>query len=305
MIKAQLILASKSAITGIPLYTFILTEPRIILAEVNTHRVLSRNAASSRAISIKKQRANVIDNPFIPLSIGENQKGMQAGKELQGWRRWGCIKVWEYSRFAMVLANLALEKLGAHKQVANRLVEPWMWVEQVVSATDWNNLLALRNHDAAEPHFHELARQIQECIQIAEHNFAFMEANNLKFYHDDKFSQVGTCQILGEGEWHLPFDQGEYSDEGTHLTLSERKQTSSARCARVSFYLPEGGKSKVGADLTLAQRLSGSGHWSPFEHQATPAPTAEYCGNFRGWKQFRKEFPNENGENSVLTGTKV
>jgi hypothetical protein len=297
MIKAELILASKSESTGIPLYTFLLTSPRIILAEINTHRVLSRNAASSRAIAIKKQRENVLFDPFIPLSIGENKRGMQAGKELEGWKRWACIKVWEYSRYPMVLANWLLEKLGAHKQVANRLVEPWMWVQQIVSATDWDNLLALRNHDAAEPHFHELAKLIQEQIAFSEALFDGMVdgCNKYASRHGQR------CQILREGEWHLPFIE----ESDRKLTLSEQKQMSAARCARVSYYIPESGaRSDVKSDLTLSQRLSGSGHWSPFEHQATPTAAAEYVGNFYGWAQFRKEFPSENGQKRVLKGTK-
>jgi hypothetical protein len=295
LIKAELILASKSEITGIPLYTFLLTSPRIILAEINTHRTLSRNAASSRAIAIKKQRENVIDNPFVPLSIGANQRGMQAGEELSGWRRTAAIAVWKYSRYAMVLANLLLEKLGAHKQVANRLVEPWMWVQQVVTATDWNNMLALRNHEAAEPHFHELARLIQTQIRHSEEIFSCFETPG--FNTKVIINGGAPHQLLGKDEWHLPFDDR----ENTALTLHERKQMSAARCARVSYYIPESGaRSDVKSDIVLAKRLSSSGHWSPFEHQATPTESTDYVGNFKGWKQFRKEFPTENGGDRLV-----
>src|SRR5271167_2994843 len=160
-IQSQLILTSKSAVTGVILYTFVLTYPRVILAEVNTHRMLSRNTASSRAIPSKKQRQRVLDDPFVPVSVGANQKGMQAGEELGGWRRAVAINTWKLARYPNVLASWILEKVGAHKQVVNRIVEPWTWTEQVVTCTDLKNVLKLRNHKDAEPHFHMLAAQMQ------------------------------------------------------------------------------------------------------------------------------------------------
>src|SRR5271157_465502 len=167
-IQSQLILTSKSAVTGVSFYTFVLTYPRVILPEVNTHRMLSRNTASSRAIPSKKQRSRVLAVPFVPVTIGKNQKGMQAGEELSGWRRFVAIQTWKMARYPNVLASWILEKVGAHKQVVNRIVEPWTWTEQVVTCTDLKNVFKLRNHPDAEPHFHALAAKMQEQVEYVE-----------------------------------------------------------------------------------------------------------------------------------------
>src|SRR5271154_1670749 len=171
-IQSQLILTSKNAETGVSLYTFLLTYPRVILSEVNTHRALSRNTASSRAIPSWKQRSRVLAIPFVPVSIGKNQKGMQAGEELGGWRRAVAINTWKLARYPNVLASYILDKVGAHKQVVNRIVEPWTFPQQVVTCTDLKNVFKLRNHKDAEPHFQIVAKQMQAQVELVERIFA-------------------------------------------------------------------------------------------------------------------------------------
>jgi thymidylate synthase ThyX len=298
-IDSKLILASKSGLTGVTLYTFVLTYPRIILPEVNTHRALSRNTASSRAIPSKKQRDRVINEPFIPLHIGQNQRGMQAGVELKGWRRTAAIKTWEWARYPSVLASWILEKLGAHKQVVNRIVEPWTWTQQVVTATDLKNVFKLRNHSDAEPHFEILAKRMKEQVSWAETWFDVLgwgSSNMLERRLDAnmELKGIGSIQTLHNGEWHLPFVDTQELREITDWDVL--KKISTARCARTSYYLPESGaRSDLNRDLELCGRLSDSGHWSPFEHVATPSTTFDYIGNFRSWKQYRKEFQEEAG----------
>jgi hypothetical protein len=134
---------------------------------------------------------------------------------------------------------------------------------------------------------------------------------------------VFTVQSLKPGEWHMPFvdtpditalirdSQTVNTDGGVTVTYTigdidwrDLKSVSTARSARVSYFLPENGKkSDTGRDIELCARLSSSGHWSPFEHVATPVETPDYIGNFRSWKQYRKEFESESGgdrENPVL-----
>jgi len=308
-IESKLILASKSAVTGVNLYTFVLTYPRVILAEVNTHRMLSRNTASSRAIPSKKQRERVLQDPFLPVTIGQNQKGMQAGAELSGWRRTAAYKTWEYTRYVNVFASYLLDKLGAHKQVVNRIVEPWTYTQQVVTATDLKNVFKLRNHKDAEPHFQIIAKQMQEQVEYVE--LLFEKALPPEMWKDDKLYRrrlelygmpkgIGVIQVLRPGEWHLPFVDDDELWPGHNYDLAinweELKQVSTARDARVSYFLPENGqRSDYSRDLELCGRLSTSGHMSPFEHIATPLETATYMGNFKGWKQYRKEFEQEAG----------
>jgi hypothetical protein len=298
-IDSKLILTSKNRETGVSLYTFLLTYPRVILPEVNTHRMLSRNTASSRAIPAKKQRSRVLAVPFVPVSIGQNQKGMQAGEELSGWRRWVAVTTWKLARYPMVLASWILEKVGAHKQVCNRIVETWTWTQQVVTCTDLKNVFKLRNHPDAEPHFHLLAEMMQKQVEYVENLFDVINFDSRYQPEDTPCALnmvnptlgVHRVQMLRPGDWHMPFiaDMDVYPVEML-------KSISVARCARTSYYLPENGKwSTPDRDLELCGRLSSSGHWSPFEHVATPVPERIYIGNFFSWKQYRKEYPEEHG----------
>jgi len=291
-IESKLVLTSKNFHTGANLYTFVLTYPRVILAEVNTHRMLSRNTASSRAIPSFKQRERVLDDPFVPYTIGQNQKGMQAGEELSGWRRAAALGIWKAARYPNVLASWALDKIGAHKQVVNRVVEPWTWTQQVVTCTDLRNVFKLRNHKDAEPHFHILAEMMQRQVEHVE--WLYTQVNfDAPIYVVCPRTGIGQVQTLVENQWHTPFiDLDEYKQWPTETC----KKVSTARCARVSYFLPEDGtRSTLQRDVELMGRLSQSGHWSPFEHVATPSQKAEYVGNFFSWKQYRKEFPEEHG----------
>lgn len=335
-IESKLILASKNAVTGVNLYTFVLTYPRMILAEVNTHRMLSRNAASSRAIPAKKQRERVLTDPFVPVYVGQNQKGMQAGEELAGWKRFVVENTWKLARYPNVLASWILDKVGAHKQAANRIIEPWTFTQQVMTCTDLKNFFKLRNHPDAEPHFQIIARQMQAQVEYVERlfetvNFDSRNSDGSVCALDNVNPKLGVnrVQILRPGwwgaanqDWHLPFiddkdiwtvggllkqhQAWEYSERFNPgrkepldvgpVAWEALKKISSARCARVSYFLPESGeRSDAARDIQLCDRLSSSGHWSPFEHVATPVETNGYIGNFRSWKQYRKEFLLEGG----------
>src|SRR6185369_7117160 len=76
MIKAEIVADSINE-KGNRITSFIVTFPRIILAEKNTHRVFSRNSASSRAIPFPKMVKSVRENPFIPIAWQKDHKGMQ------------------------------------------------------------------------------------------------------------------------------------------------------------------------------------------------------------------------------------
>src|SRR5271157_5303410 len=338
-IESKLILTSKNAVTGVNLYTFVLTYPRMILAEVNTHRMLSRNAASSRAIPAKKQRKQVLDDPFVPVRVGQNQKGMQAGEELKGWNRFIVENTWKLARYPNVLASWLLDKMGAHNQAANRIIEPWTYAQQVMTCTDLKNFFKLRNHPDAEPHFQIIAKQMQAQVQYVE---ALFETVNFDSRNPDGSvcaldrvnPPLGVYRVqmlrpgfwgTGNQDWHLPFiddidiwhattlerlhQAWEYDQRWScrccppkkeplrvGTALDALKKISTARCARTSYYLPENGeRSDAEHDIQLCDKLSTSGHWSPFEHVAQPVETNDYIGNFRSWKQYRKEFSEEHG----------
>lgn len=272
--------------------------PRIIHAELMTHRVFSRNARSSRAVPVKTMLEEVINEPFIPWHWGKNQKGMQASEECNT----PIVLEEEYSLYSDVLSRemawlrardqaymvaKAFSDAGYHKQIANRLLEPFMYIDTLVSSTDWDNFFYLRDHSDAEPHIHDLAR-----AAIDEYNFS-------------------VPKLLHNGTWHLPYVTEE---EKATLGIEICKQLSVVRCARIS-YRPFDGKSDIASELDRYNKLvvSKPMHASPTEHQATPDKwikwdtTAEYAknvekygwtqpsfhGNFKGWIQFRKLLQGE------------
>jgi len=256
--------------------TFVLEYPRIVHAELMTHRVFSRNSSSSRAIPIEAVIEQTCKNPVIPLHIGANQPGMVADEELSPMDKAQAIAIWKQHAKDSRKAARRLAKLGVHKQVANRVLEAHQHMKVVLTGTDFDNFFALRTDKGADPHIRELAKQMWVAYQ---------------------HSQPMT---LKRGEWHLPFIERNrvgsllvYRSEGRVLSEEEALMVSASACAQVSYR-------KEDLSLDKAQRifarLAGSRpiHASPFEHQAQPLflPTSR-CRNFRGWRQLRTLIPND------------
>lgn len=254
------------------LITFELTFPRMILAEMNTHKNISKNAASSRAIPVEKMIRQVAESPFIPVYWGKAQKGMQAYEEVSPENIEKCKAIWIAQRDIAVKAAEEMLSLGLHKQIPNRLLENWMWCTVITTGNigSWNNFWNLRNHHAAEPHMQIIANMCENA------------ANN------------STPNKLEDDQWHLPLIGFEGDDQ---LTESEKAMVSVGRCARVS-YLTHDGKRDVQADIDLCKRLQNDGHFSPFEHVALSSSGVkrEEClsGNLgAGWIQYRKMIQGE------------
>lgn len=265
------ILADSISKAGKRITTFQLKYPRFIHAEFMTHRVFGRNASSSRAIPVKLILKAVWNKPASPLHWGTNKAGMQAGGELWGAKRLMAQLAWVYAgRCACAFAWIMM-KLGIHKQVANRVLEPWQHIHVVMTATEFDNFYELRDHEDAQPEIHVLAYIMREL------------------------QRKSTPRLLNEGEWHLPYIT---YDEMQEHDLETLKRTSAARCCRVSYMKHDGTKATVAEDLKLCDRLVGAVplHASPFEHQATPDlenTTPELHGNLKGWNQFRKYIEQE------------
>jgi thymidylate synthase ThyX len=248
---------------GARLTTFVCTYPRFIHAEVMTHRMLSKNVASSRAIPIEKMIDRVMSNPAMPAFWGKNQKGMQAFGEAEQDVIDQAKKSWLHARDIAVEWAKRMNELGIHKQIANRLVEPFMLTTAIITGTEWENFFALRNSEHAQPEFACMAKHMQELYE------------------------AGPTQDGLGSMWHLPL-----------LTESEKLDPeaaliSAARCARIS-YLKLDPKSRE-EEIELAKTLIKKKHMSPFEHQAKELKRADRrSGNFFGWKQFRKTIAGEN-----------
>lgn len=297
--------------------TFICTFPRIVLAEFNTHRMLSRNSESSRAVPFLKKLERIRDNPFIPIKWMKDHKGMQGNEyftdpidiEI-------CRQQWLNNRNASLAGAKQMSSKGITKQIVNRLLEPFMWHTCIATATEWENFFALRAHEAAEIHIQDLAYKM-----LDEYN-------------------INTPKQLKAGEWHIPFGdtfdedrliEDTYQLNGEEFLINDtmleqaKRDIATARCARVS-YVNFDGKDDYIADIKLTDRLSSMGHWSPFEHCAIAMNEDQYLdslngmidhkqviedeldqlidrngnsihgwsGNFRGFIQYRKMFNNEN-----------
>lgn len=276
-------LADSISPEGVRLTTFEVCFPRFILAEVNTHRILSRNSASSRAIPTEKLLERVQRHPFIP-KFNKRVKGMGVGEALDHEAQKVAVDLWKTARNNAIESVQKLNHLDIDKSRVNRLLEPFMWHTAIISGTEWDNFFALRNNPDAQPEFGTIASMMQELLDTEEP------------YHMDY------------GEWHLPLIHREDYAAFGHIwpefglwtgDWDSLKKISVGRCARVS-YLTHDGKRDHSADIELHDRLKSSGHMSPFEHVAAPLKSVNgWSGNFYGWMQYRKTIRNEH--NFALT----
>lgn len=315
--------------SGKRLTTWELTYPRMVHQELLTHCIFSRNSASSRAIPAATMRKRILADPATPVWWGANQKGMQAVEELSD-EPLEVRKVIDYTNdnenpqpiFSVDprsprqrakdwwLEGLRLmakhhedgEALGIHKQIVNRVTEPWMYITIILTSTEFGNWFALRDHEDAQPELRHLAAEMQRIYR--------------------------ACQPkpLAAGEWHIPMlDLEEIPDILSKLaTDNPEHQThfllkvATGRIARVS-YLTHDGIRDPGEDVLLHDRLTKQGHWSPFGHCAQAMTTEQWntwigqllhdadvgdkpfepsdVGNLVGFKQYRKFFKNEHRRN--------
>lgn len=279
------------------LTTFELRYPKFIHGEFMTHRVLSRNASSSRAIPTERLLAEVRSDleRATPVFWGKNQKGMQAAEELTGTDLIVAKNTWKAQAIVAAEAAERMSRNGVHKQIVNRILEPFTHINVVCTATEYANFFGLRLHADAQPEARALA-------------IAMWQAR-----------AASAPQVLQPGEWHLPYVPTKDSSgkpikwkEGLD-DIDAMRRVSTARCARVSYRSFETGReSEIDEDVKLHDRLLAGQplHASPAEHQATPdhneqplgpmdRPSGggwqhrEEWGNLVGWRQYRKMLPGE------------
>ena len=281
--------------------------PRFIHSELMTHRALSKNSSSSRAIPITKMLEQIESNMAIPLYWGKNKSGMQAVEEVSKFDEAKSVLNWERSYNYVKDRVLDMVDIGLHKQVPNRLTEPFQMMKVVVTGTDWDNFFNLRLHPDADPNICMLAYKMYQSMQESEPT------------------------VLKEGDWHLPYvnfgSKFGYIADQTILTLEEAIKISAASCASVS-YRTEGmtlEKAEKIFDMLIKAEVL---HASPFEHLATPIKQEHWgypytfdesdvttnagcysdtwekgvthmnrqgqlcSGNLRGWVQYRHTLPN-------------
>ena len=202
------IIADSISTAGKRITTMQLCYPRFIHSEFMTHRMFSRNAMSSRAVPVAKMIEQVRSNPAMPIHWGTNQPGMQASAVLSnemdarlGTSPRQYVKtLWEH--VAEDAANIAerMAQLGAHKQIVNRILEPFQWMHTVVTATEWDNFFELRCHPDAQPEINALACAMRDAMQAS------------------------TPTERLEYEWHLPY----VSDDERELNTTDKLRKISA-----------------------------------------------------------------------------
>ena len=228
--------------------------PHIILPQVLTHRVFSRNTSSSRAIPVARLIADVERDPFIPREWRYSaDRGMQPGEVMSAEDAEESLADWtDALRFNRGRAR-KMAKRGNSKEHVNRILEPYAHVSMIITATKWKNFLKLRLDSHSQIEIRDLAEAIRDAMAAS------------------------TPREIRIGEWHMPY--GDSSD----------RMQSAACCARISYDSHDGGKATPKANLRLADRLMADGHWSPFEHQCCAGINPAHRGNFAGnWMQQRK-----------------
>ena len=269
------IIADSIAPSGVRLTTFELKYPRFIHAEFMTHRVFSRNASSSRAIPLTRQIDMIENDIAYPHEFRKNQPGMQGTKVLGGSATKKTKTIWTAAAHEAIGRARQLAELENHKQVVNRLIEPYSHIKVVCTATDYTNFFALRHHHMADPTIAELAKQMWEEYKKS------------------------IPETLLAGEWHLPYVDiyGEAPVWGAILVEEQAIRCSVSRCARVSYNRHDGSKPTQEDDNKLYKRLLGAQpiHASPAEHQAQAVGDSNIrSGNFRGWIQYRQTLDGQN-----------
>ena len=288
---------------GVRLTTWVIRYPRFIHAELMTHRMFSRNASSSRAIPVKTQCDRIEAEPAMPVEWGANKAGMQATEVLLPENEAKAKAVWLRLMKTCVDGGRELADLQVHKQIANRVAEPWSHIAVVLTGTEFANYFALRYHPDAQPEFRVLATIMADLYQAS------------------------VPKLLGEREWHLPFVQDTERGMTGHSPAAAGilVKVSTARCARVSHLKHDGTKASIMEELALYDRLAAGKplHASPTEHQGTPfinGPILSYpkhkwgypydlkwcpikedldysmpwSGNLRGWFQYRQSLKGQN-----------
>lgn len=266
MTISAVIIADSVNPNGERITTFELEYPRFIHSEVMTHRDFSRNAASSRAIPIKKMLQLVRSNMAVPIHWGAKQSGMQADNQLQGFKAWLVRKLWKLTGFVVSYIVQLLDLLGLHKQVANRLLEPWSHIKVVVTATKYDNWFILRDHKDAQPEIRELAIQMKKAMEESK------------------------PAVILWGQWHLPY----VSDQDRiNYPIKTLVKVATTACAQVSYRVLDTSILRVNRifDLLISADII---HASPFEHPALAEDT-NGSGNFTGtgWKQYRYFIENK------------
>lgn len=238
--------------------TFELEYHRFIHSELMTHRLFSRNAMSSRAVPVSKMIEQVRNNPATPIHWGKNQAGMQADNVLMGESLENAKRQWKQSAIYAASQAEIMSSIGSHKQIVNRLLEPFQMMKTVLTATEFDNFFWLRCDPDAQPEIQELANCMFDAMKRSEPEY------------------------LKEGQWHTPYvDHWEGVEEHSEdfgymiyedgkpkiINEEEAKAISASCCAQVSYRTLNNTYEKA-MDIYSKLASGRKVHASPFENVA-------------------------------------
>jgi thymidylate synthase ThyX len=222
-IKAEIIAHSINQ-QGDELISVLCTFPRIILAEVNTHRMLSKNTSSSRAIPFNKMVEAVQTNPFIPIAWQKDHKGMQGNEYLVGFEAEVAERNWIIARDKAVMMATHMNEGDITKQLCNRLLEPFMWTTMLITGPKegWDNFFNLRcpsytmgTSDGFYKSKKDLLKSYPADDSLLRDTLYWLSINKGQAeIHMMSLAEAiwdarneSTPKQLQPGEWHIPFQK--------------------------------------------------------------------------------------------------
>lgn len=257
--KVSIVKHTISRDTNTPIVTFLLEYNRFIHSELLTHRVFSKNSASSRAIPLMTMIKNVWNNTATPVYWGGKKAGMSAGEELTGVRLFIAINTWKMARNLSILMALIFNMIGLHKQIGSRILEPFSMIKVILTGTDFDNFFTLRCHKDAQPEFQVLAKMMRSELE-----YSTPDVNDV----------------------HIPFEDEILENQERKLSTLEIIKISVSLCAQISYRKSDFSLKK--ADRIVKSLMNGDvKHSSPFEHIAFSKTDAK--GNFTNWNQLRHD----------------
>lgn len=303
------------------LISMVLTYPRIIHAEMMTHRMFSRNASSSRAVPVEKMIKAIRENTFCPFEFQKAHKGMQGFEYFTGKGKQECIDLWlESAELALQQAEKMKAK-GISKQIINRILEPYQYYTMLITGSKecWDNFHSLRNpiynfsYDGKVPE--DVFKSKKEVIRglgigeyIPELDKTIGEFTDLDWLKFNKGQaeihlmdlaekiydamNESTPKQLVSGEWHIPFED-KMDTTKWDLDLAEghfdfslaKVKVSTAMAARTS-YTVVGDEKEIDYKkmIELHDRLISQDppHSSPMEHTCVCVTDEDYNKSFKG-----------------------
>ena len=295
--------------------TMLLTFPRFILAELNTHRMFSKNSASSRAIPFEKILKMVEEDPFIPIAWQKDHSGMQ-GTEYwtEPYEIGEKIKCWLNARDSAISHATYLNSKGGEgitKQLCNRILEPFLWHTVLLTSTEfenffkqrcpkyeiyagpedtpeyfcsgrsWEDFMKSNNGLAGDFNTENIVERLQYSKSGAEIHMQILAESIWDAMNES------TPKLLQNGEFHIPFGDNfdgneilklgcDNNDIISDFIVSNEVKISTARCARLSYNTFDG-EINYQKDIELHDKLLNDEHWSPFEHCARTMSNKEYA----------------------------